>query len=155
MDLIDKEGNAPDAPSETDSLEIPDYTVGYGKPPLIRRFKVGQSGNRRGRPRGLKNRKTIVREIANEMHTVTEDGRRRRLSTLELMLLALRNRVAEGNVRAFREYKKYLAKYDPQETDSNVGYIVLSADITVEEAIAEDEKANAEACARRAAESQD
>jgi hypothetical protein len=58
-------------------------------------------------------------------------------------------------VRAFREYKKYLAKYDPQETDSNVGYIVLSADITVEEAIAEDAKANAEACARRAAESQD
>ena len=151
MDLIDKEGNAPDAPSETDSPEIPDYTVGYGKPPLIRRFKVGQSGNRRGRPRGLKNRKTIVREIANEMHAVTEDGRRRRLSTLELMLLALRNHMAEGNVRAFRAYKKYLEKYEPQDTHPNAGYLVVSATMTVDEFIRETEKDSAEADARHAA----
>ncbi len=153
MDIIDKAGRRPDAASETDSPEITDYAVGYGKPPLTRRFKSGRSGNRRGRPRGSKNCKTIVREIANEMHTVTEDGRLRRRSILEFMLLALRNRAAEGNVRAFREYKKYLAKFDPRETDSKLGYIVLSADATPEEAIAEGEKANAEARARRAAES--
>ena len=153
MDPIDRAGRMPDAASETDSPEITNYAVGYGKPPLIRRFKSGQSGNRRGRPRGSKNCKTIVREIANEMHSVTEDGRLRRRSILEFMLLALRNLAAEGNVRAFREYKKYLAKYDPRETDSKLGYIVLSAVATVEEAIAEGEKANAEACARRAAES--
>ena len=153
MDPIDKAGRMPDAASETDSPEITNYAVGYGKPPLIRRFKSGQSGNRRGRPRGSKNCKTIVREIANEMHAVTEDGRLRRRSILEFMLLALRNRAAEGDVRAFREYKKYLAKFDPRETDSKLGYIVLSADATVEEAIAEGEKANAEARARRAAES--
>ncbi len=44
MDHIDKDGNAPDAFSETESPEIPDDTVGYGKPPLIRRFKSGESG---------------------------------------------------------------------------------------------------------------
>ena len=87
------------------------------------------------------------------MHAVTGDGRLRRRSILEFMLLALRNRAAEGDVRAFREYKKYLAKYDPRETDSKLGYIVLSADVTPEEAIAEGEKANEEARARRAAES--
>jgi hypothetical protein len=89
------------------------------------------------------------------MHAVTEDGRLRRRSILEFMLLALRNRAAEGDVRAFRAYKKYLAKFDPRETDSKLGYIVLSADVTPEEAIAEGEKANAEARARRAAESRD
>lgn len=155
MDHIDRAGSMPDAASETDSSEITDYAVGYGKPPLIKRFKSGQSGNRRGRPRGSKNCKTIVREIANEMHRVTEDGRLRRRSILEFMLLALRNRAAEGNVRAFRAHKKYLVKYDPQETDSKLGYIVLSADITLEEAIAGGEKANAEARARRAAESRE
>jgi Family of unknown function (DUF5681) len=31
-----------------------DYRVGYGKPPLETRFKQGQSGNPRGRPRGAK-----------------------------------------------------------------------------------------------------
>ena len=153
MDPIDRAGRMPDAASEMDSPEITNYAVGYGKPPLTRRFKSGQSGNRRGRPRGSKNCKTIVREIANEMHTVTEDGRLRRRSILEFMLLALRNRAAEGDVRAFRAYKKYLAKFDPRETDSKLGYIVFSADVTPEEAIAEGEKANAEARARRAAES--
>jgi len=153
MDPIDKAGRMPDAASEMDSPEITNYAVGYGKPPLTRRFKSGRSGNRRGRPRGSKNCKTIVREIANEMHAVTEDGRLRRRSILEFMLLALRNRAAEGDVRAFRAYKKYLAKFDPRETDSKLGYIVLSADVTPEEAIAEGEKANAEARARRAAES--
>ncbi len=145
MDHIDKEGNAPDAFSETESAEIPDDTVGYCKPPLIRRFKSGESGNRRGRPRGSKNRKTIVREIANEMHTVIEDGQRRRRSTLELMLLALRNRAAEGNVRAFRAYQKYLAKYEQQETHSKLGCLVVPAPMTMEESIKHAEKANAEA----------
>ena len=151
MDLIDKEGNAPDAPSETDSPEIPNYQVGYGKPPLIRRFKLGHSGNRRGRPRGSKNRKTIVREIANEMHAVTEDGLQGRRSTLELMLLALRNRAAEGNVRAFRAYMKYLVKYEPQDTHPNAGYLVVPAAMTVDEYIRETEKDSAEADARHAA----
>ena len=155
MDQIDKEGGAPDASLESDSHELTDYTVGYGNPPLKRRFKSGQSGNRRGRPRGSKNRKTIVRKIANEMHAVTEDGRRRRRSTLEVMLLALRNRAAEGNVRAFRAYKKYLAKFEPQETHSRFGVLVAPAGMTPEEAIAEGEKANAEARARREARSRE
>ncbi len=151
MDHIDKEGDAPAASLDTDSHGLTDYTVGYGKPPLIRRFKSGQSGNRRGRPRGSKNRKTIVREIAHEMHAVTEDGQRRRRSTLALMLLALRNRVAEGNVRAFRAYKKYLAKYEPQETHSNAGFLVAPAELTLEEYLEKGEKLNVKADARHAA----
>ncbi len=155
MDHIDNDGNAPDTAPESDRHMHTDYTVGYGKPPMKRRFKPDQSGNRRGRPRGSKNRRTIVREIMNEMHIFTEDGRRRRRSTLELMLLALRNRAAEGNVRAFRAYKKLLAKYEPQDTHSNLGYLVVPATLTPEEAIAEGEKSNAEARSQRAARSRE
>ena len=32
-----------------------DYEVGYGKPPSHTRFKPGESGNPRGRPRGSRN----------------------------------------------------------------------------------------------------
>ena len=150
MDHIDEDGNAPGSAPETDPHGLSDYAVGYGKPPMIRRFKSGQSGNRRGRPGGSKNRKTIVREIMNEMHTVTEDGRQRQRSTLELILIALRNRMAEGNARAFRAYEKFLVKYEPQESNSRLGCLVVPAAITQEEAIAEGEKANAEARAKHA-----
>ncbi len=155
MDHIDNGENAPDTAPESDLHMHTDYAVGYRKPPMKRRFKPDQSGNRRGRPRGSKNRKTIVREIMNEMHTVTEDGRRRRRSTLELILLAFRNRAAEGNVRAFRTYKKFLAKYDPQDTHSNLGVLLVPATLTPEEAIAESEKLNAEGRARHAARSRE
>ncbi len=151
MDHIDKDGNAPDATPETDPHGFTDSTVGYGKPPMETRFKSGQSGNRRGRPRGSKNRKTIVREIMNEMHTVTEDGRRQRRSTRDLILLALRNRAVEGNVRAFRALKKFLTKYEPQESNSKLGCLVVPAAITQEEEIARAEKLNAEARAKHAA----
>ncbi len=118
---------------------------------MVRRFKLGESGNRRGRSRGSKNRKTIVRKIANEMHTVTEDGRQRRRSTLELMLLALRNLAAEGKTRNFRVYNKYLAKFEPQ-TRSKLGYLVVPPELTEEEVRAEAEEMNKEGRAHDLAE---
>jgi hypothetical protein len=146
MDRIDKDEGAP----ETDLQKRTDYAVGYGKPPMEMRFKSGQSGNRQGRKGGSKNHKTIVKEVANETHRVTENGKWRQRSTLELMLLAFRNRAADGDVRAFRAYRKFLAKYEPQEAGSELGYLVVPAPMTEEEARAEGEKANIEADARHA-----
>ena len=37
-----------------------DYEVGYAKPPKDTRFKPGQSGNPRGRPKGARNKKTEI-----------------------------------------------------------------------------------------------
>jgi hypothetical protein len=128
--------------------------VGYGKPPMKRRFK--KCGNLKGRPRGSKNRKTIVKAVASEMHSVPENGKRRRLSTLQLVLLRLRNMALEDkNVRAFNEFHRLDKAYRPQVAGEPLGYIVMSARQTFEEHSAYMEKANAEACARRAAESQD
>src|SRR4029078_7462453 len=38
------------------------YDVGYGKPPAETRFKPGQSGNPRGRPKGAKNKLPALNE---------------------------------------------------------------------------------------------
>jgi hypothetical protein len=54
-----------------------EHRVGYGRPPRNRRFKPGQSGNRRGRPRGAQGRREIVQRVAFETHTVIEQGERR------------------------------------------------------------------------------
>ena len=114
---------------------------GYGKPPMQRRFKG--SGNPRGRPKGAKNRKTIVRTVANEMHTVIENGTRRRLSTIELVLLRLRNMaLEEKNIREFEELHRLIKAYQPQEADDRFGYLVVPAEMTQEEWIAKQEELN-------------
>lgn len=54
-----------------------DYEVGYKKPPVHSRFKPGQSGNRRGRPKEAKKadtRPAFERVLATEI-TVREGGK--------------------------------------------------------------------------------
>ncbi len=128
---------------ENDGSEQPPAheEVGYGKPPTRRRFK--KSGNLKGRPKGSKNRKTIVKAVANEMHTVIENGKRRRRSTLDLLLLRLRNMtLEEGNDRAFEELHRLIKAYQPQATNDRVGYLVVPAEMTQEEWVADQMEKN-------------
>lgn len=141
---------------DSDGTKLPsaDGEIGYCKPPMQRRFK--DSGNPKGRPKGAKNRKTIVHDVTTEMHNVTENGVRQRRSTLELVLLRLRNMALEGKKpQAFDELHRLIKTYQPQDPDNKLGCLVVPAPKTPEEAIAEGEKANAEARARRAAQSMD
>ena len=124
--------------------------AGYGNPPMRRRFK--DCGNPNGRPKGSKNRKTIVKEVANAMHSVTENGKRRRRSTLELVLMRLRNLAIEGkNTRAFDALHRLIKEYQPHEHDVKLGYLLVPETRTREEEMAEAEKVNAEASAKRQA----
>ena len=128
---------------ENDGSEQPPAheEVGYGKPPTRRRFK--KSGNLKGRPKGSKNRKTIVKAVANEMHTLIEDGKRRRRSTLDLVLLRLRNMaLKEGNDRAFEELHRLIKAYQPQEAGDRLGCLVVPAEMTPEEWVAEQMELN-------------
>ena len=119
-----------------------DYDVGYGQPPLVRRFK--KSGNPQGRPKGAKNRQTIVRQVAREAHTVIEDGREARRSTLELVLIRLRNMAIEGkNTRAAAELFKLFEKYEPRMINPDAGVAVMPALMSDEEWIAKAERQNA------------
>ncbi len=132
--MSDQENHGPEQPPANDE-------VGYGKPPMRRRFKV--SGNPKGRPRGSKNRKTIVKTVANEMHSVPENGKRRRLSTLGLVLLRLRNLALEGkSVRAIDEFHRLLKVYQPQEARVRGGVLVVPAPMSQEEWIAKMERKN-------------
>jgi len=79
-----------------------DYEVGYRNPPHHTQFKKGQSGNPRGRPCGSKNLKTLVNEVLNELLTITENGRRRKITKREAIVRQVVDCSATPDLRAVR-----------------------------------------------------
>lgn len=79
------------------------YEVGYCKPPQHSQFKKGQSGNRKGRPKGSKDFVTTFMKVANERITVTQNGRTRTITKFEATIIQLTNKAASGDMRAIRE----------------------------------------------------
>jgi hypothetical protein len=79
-----------------------DYEVGYGKPPRHTRFKKGQSGNPRGRPKGSKNLPTLLTEALNEPVVVAENGRRRKITMRQAIIKQLVKRSATADLRAMK-----------------------------------------------------
>jgi hypothetical protein len=76
--------------------------VGYGKPPRHTRFKKGQSGNPRGRPKGSKNLPTLLTEALNEPVVVAENGRRRKITMRQAIIKQLVKRSATADLRAMK-----------------------------------------------------
>ena len=77
-----------------------EYTVGYCKPPTHSRFKPGQSGNPKGRPKGTRNLKTDLQSELGGLITVTENGQRRRISRQEAILRRHSLKAMEGDHKA-------------------------------------------------------
>jgi len=76
------------------------FEVGFGKPPRSMRFKPGQSGNPNGRPRGARNFAVAIEQELVTRVTVTENGRRRRISKREVIAKHLVNKAASGDLKA-------------------------------------------------------
>ena len=78
----------------------PDYEIGYGRPPVHSRFKPGQSGNPKGRPKGHRNVRTVVEEALNKRITIREGDRTRSLSKLDGVVLTIVNKALQGDAKA-------------------------------------------------------
>lgn len=60
--------------------------VGYKKPPMSTRFRPGQSGNPKGRPKKKESLHEIADRVFKEPVTVVEGGIRKRMSRIEVIV---------------------------------------------------------------------
>ena len=76
------------------------YLIGRGKPPVASRFKPGESGNPKGRPKGSKNFRTLIRRAMTAPISIQEGSRTRRVSKLEAVVLRQVQSALKGYDRA-------------------------------------------------------
>lgn len=94
-----------------------DYLVGRDRPPVHTRFKPGQSGNPRGRPRGTFDfRKALIKVVTLPLN-VTENGRERKSCRAEIGLMQLANKAASGDYKSMALLFKYLGSMAVAEPD--------------------------------------
>jgi hypothetical protein len=106
----------------------PRYQVGFRKPPLHTRFKKGRSGNPKGRPIGQKKMSSLITRALNRSVTVTEMGRRKKITKREAIVMQLVNKSASADLAAMRMLLGLL----PDNPTENQGSIV--AEVNLEEA---------------------
>ena len=76
------------------------YTVGYAKPPSASQFEPGVSGNVKGRPKGRKNLKTLIKQAMTATITVQEGTSGRQVTKLEGVVLRQLQNALKGNDRS-------------------------------------------------------
>jgi len=97
-----------------------DYRVGYRKPPVEHRFKKGQSGNPRGKQKGVRSLDAELSEELGEKVWVTENGKRRAYSKGRLILKSLVAKAVKGDVRAaLAAIKLHLDRPEQAELDAS------------------------------------
>jgi hypothetical protein len=116
-----------------------DEAVGYGRPPKASQFKKGQSGNPLGRPPKSRSHKAIAGRVFGEMQRLSGQpkGARVRYTTLEVIIMTVKQLAAAGKSGASALYLRFSERYTQQErTQHSVGYLVVPEELTPEEWVA-------------------
>lgn len=87
-------------PKKTEKTSGKEYTIGFGRPPQSTQWKKGESGNRKGRPKGRKNQATIYSEVMNRLITIHEDGKVKKITVHEAIIRRLAADAVKGGIKA-------------------------------------------------------
>ena len=119
-----------------DTNDDQSYEVGYGRPPKHTRWQKGQSGNRNGRPAGTKNLKTIIEEELNAQIVVTENGRQRRISRQQAMVIGQIIKATKGDTRAFAAVLKLVIQFMDDDEGQDEKHLSDDEEATLERMLA-------------------
>ena len=108
-----------------------DYKIGKGRPPIKHQWKPNQSGNKKGRRKGSKNRKTIVRAAERKTFPVKKAGRPRKMTATEVGLHNLQQDILRGDRKAFLDYLGILERYGDQDETAASMQELLAEDSSI------------------------
>lgn len=97
-----------------------DYEVGKGKTPEHTRFKPGQSGNPKGRPKGSRNFETLFEEAMSSRLTVNRNGKRQKITTRQAVILKLAEQGLGGEKQALFKLVDLLRAHDEKAVEQAV-----------------------------------
>jgi hypothetical protein len=110
-----------------------DDAGGYKRPPPRSRFKAGQSGNPKGRPKGGHNLKTDLSALMKRRVKIREDGELRQVSRQEAMLLSLFEKAVRGDVKASNQIFAMLIKMEDRDPAPKEPTVVTDNDRAIVE----------------------
>ena len=97
------------------------YEVGYGRPPKHSQYKPGQSGNRKGRPKGSRNLRSELCKVLTDPLAITVGGKRRRVPALVAVQRVQLQQALKNDHRAaqliFKNAKEFGALDQPDALD--------------------------------------
>jgi hypothetical protein len=114
-----------DADKSRRSTNLQDSAVGYGRPPVANRFKPGTSGNLKGRPKGAKNLRSLIREAMIASIPIQEGEKTRRVTRLEGVVLRQIQGALKGNDKSAMAVLKMALQLGLLEDSSDSGEISL------------------------------
>jgi hypothetical protein len=84
--------------------------VGKCKPPVHSRWKPGQCGNPRGRPKDAPNFTTELKRMLEAPVTVNDGGKPKKMTTLEASLWRLREGALKGKDKSLSKLLEYASR---------------------------------------------
>ncbi len=99
--------------------------VGYGKPPKATRFRPGQSGNPRGRPKGARGIAKVLDEALSQEVRVTEGGQTVRITKREALILSLITKALKGDMRAAAHTLRLMEAYEAKPTAAEAKEVTI------------------------------
>jgi Family of unknown function (DUF5681) len=113
------------------------YVVGPRNPPLDTRFQKGRTGNARGRPRGSVGLPTLLKRAGDKKISITEGGRRKRITREQFILHKVVNKAMEGDLKAAEIYFRETGKLASSQAAVRPELLVPDLDLATKRRIAE------------------